>query len=219
MCCLVVAAVSCAASAGVARTSSEASLLGVGDSVGDQLTGYTVGQLRQGRSSSGLSGWCEWWCRRRRRLPADAVGDSSKGPPDSHGNVGELRSDRCRDILSIGPSFSVILILRTNARTYRTFIFASTLISCGGSAPFDDQPVRWQRPARSVTAVGGMVQGLVCLSGVGHDVRTTLLNAAFVLKGARDARTRPPPDQPACCERKNELLTPVPLPDTRTGIV
>lgn len=127
--CSVVAAVSCAASAGVARTTSEASLLGVGDSVGDQFTGNTVGQLRQGRSSSGFSGWCEWWCRRRRRWPADAVGSSSKGSPDNRGNVGELRSDRCRDIVSSGPFFSVIVMLRTNARTYRTFIFASTLIS------------------------------------------------------------------------------------------
>jgi len=38
------------------RTTFEAPLLGVGDSTGDQLTGNTVGHLRQGRSSGGFSG-------------------------------------------------------------------------------------------------------------------------------------------------------------------
>ena len=94
--------------AGAGRATSEASLLGVGDSAGDQLTGNTVGHLRQGRSSGEFSGWCEWWRRRCRSSSAEAVGDSSKASPDSRGNVGELRSDRCRDMFCIGPSFSVI---------------------------------------------------------------------------------------------------------------
>jgi hypothetical protein len=124
--CLVGAAVGGTTSAGAGRMTSEASLLGVGNSAGDQLTGNTVGHLRQRRSSGGFSGWCGWWCRRRRRVPADAVGDSSKGSPDCRGNVGELRSDRCCDIVSIGPFCSVIRIVRTNAGTYRTRDVVST---------------------------------------------------------------------------------------------
>jgi hypothetical protein len=124
--CLVGAAVGGTTSAGAGRMTSEASLLGVGNSAGDQLTGNTVGHLRQRRSSGGFSGWCGWWCRRRRRVPADAVGDSSKGSPDCRGNVGELRSDRCCDIVFIGPFCSVIRIVRTNAGTYRTRDVVST---------------------------------------------------------------------------------------------
>ena len=140
--CLVGAAVGGGPSAGSGRTTFEAPLLGIGDSAGDQLRGNTVWHVRQGRSSGEFSGWCEWWCRRRRSLPAGAVGDSSKGSPDIRGNVGELRSDRCRDKLSIGPSFSVIRLLRTNARTYRTFTFASTLVTHGSAVRVGNQPLR-----------------------------------------------------------------------------
>jgi hypothetical protein len=45
------------ASADAGCTTSEALLLGVGDSAGDQITGNTEGQLRQRRSSGGFFGW------------------------------------------------------------------------------------------------------------------------------------------------------------------
>lgn len=87
---VLVGAVVCGTtSAAAGRTTCESSLFGVGDSAGDQLRGNAVRHLRHGLSSGGFSGWCEWWRRRRRNPPADAVGDTSNGSLDNRGNVGE----------------------------------------------------------------------------------------------------------------------------------